>query len=704
MESVSCEADWLTIAEAAELEGISERAIRKRIKTKKVVAKMAKSQNGGGIVGRQWLIDPSTLSAPAKAKWLKKQQSEKRIYAFQEKSAKSGTDEANKPPARDEKPKRAGSTLDERGEALNPAAYRDAVGEKAYSEEMEKARERQRVVEQAFEIKKSKNNVTDRIEALARANGMTGSTLRRLMKKSEEGGVCGLLRKRPTVTQGKRFTSISREVEVIFRKFYQAPGEPMAAAAYRKTKEMCQALDVEIPSRSTIYRFAEHLEDTEPDVCCYTRRGEKAWFEKYAPHAARANPDRVMQVVMGDHHEFDFFINHNGKPVRPWITGFLDVRSRCLVGYTISVQPNGQTINLALAHMMSPKKRKVVLENGAVAEEVLELGGIPEIIYVDRGEDFKAAFKRARNKPDFEFSQESLDLLNHLRIHVTHALPYRPNSKAHIERVFGTFAMQFSRERPGYCGPNKDKRPEGFDERKLLAQDKLDTLETCAEAFWEYLCRQYHATVHSSLGVTPLEKFMAGPKLREGWPDQRTLDMLRTLQEEVHVYKHGIAKFGTRIEPRYYWHEDLKPYVNRNVIIRYDPAHIGELHVFTKEDGYICTAINKELYNWDASQEDYRKINKDRTERKRAIVESMKRNAQTFEEIVSLRKAAGESVICGPTGRGPGLVAAITGLDHTARKAAMGKAGLKKGAVQENRPAVKKRDPIDEYILQKGSL
>ncbi|TEB10654.1 Mu transposase C-terminal domain-containing protein [Pelotomaculum propionicicum] len=690
--------DWLTVAQAAEAEGIAERTMREKIKAKEVKAKKVKSQNGGGAAGSQWLIDPSTLSAPARARLLKKQQAALLKEAFKEQAAAVQASA----PAEAEKAKRTGTALEGEEDVLNPAAYRDAVGAEVYEEELAKARSKHDLVNQAIQIQMSKHNVTQRLKALAEANGMSDKTLYRMIAKSKKGGAFGQLRKRPTVTRGKEFTSLSPEVKVIFREFYLKLGEPTVASCYRKTEKECARLGLAAPSRQTIYRYAEYMEKTEPDLCCYARRGEKAWFEKYAPHAVREEPEMAMQVVMGDHHQFDLFIEHDGKPVRPWVTGWLDVMSRCLVGYTISLQPNSQTINLALVNMMTPKKVTVTREDGSVAEETIELGGIPGLLYIDNGEDYKSALKKRQQRPEFKLSQEATDICEKLGVDTTFALPYRPSSKAHIERFFGTVAKQFSREQPGWCGANPDERPAGFNEHKLMAKGLLHTMTTLAQSFAEYV-HQYHNTFHSGIGMAPLEKFFAGPKLREGWPDQRTLDILRTTKEVVHVYHQGIKKFGTKAKPRYWWHDKLRPLVGRDVIIRYDPAQIGELHVFTLEDGYVCTVTDENLMSWNATRDDYRKLAKQQSMARKAIKEKLQKNSLTLEEIAAKRRAAGESIISAPTGAAEGMMPAITGLDQAARQVAKFREKAAKSNVTEMRPAPKKHDPIDEYILRKGA-
>ena len=86
----------------------------------------------------------------------------------------------------------------------------------------------------------------------------------------------------------------------------------------------------------------------------------------------------------GDHHIFDVFVKvHDSKggwkALRPWITAWMDVRSRSLMGWVISFKPNSQTIAMALAHGISDKNDPNFPQHG-----------LPNSTYVDNGKDYRA--------------------------------------------------------------------------------------------------------------------------------------------------------------------------------------------------------------------------------------------------------------------------------------------------------------------------
>ena len=679
----------VTVATAAELEEVSQRRIRELISQGRIVAQKSKC-NTGAPGGRQWMVDPHSLSTSARVRW------QRRMAAAEE----FQTEEESSPPALPVPvipgaKKREGAQM--KGDAVNPAAYIDVAGTEAFEKEMSKAKYKYDVVTEAKAVIDSKQNVTERIKALAAREGVNAATIYRWIKESE-AGIYGLLRKRPTVVAGKSFRAINPDMETIIRKFYQAPGEPKAAAVYRKVVKFCHVAGMDSPSRATVFRFIQYLEDTEPDVCCYTRKGQEAWLEKYAPHGTRAEPERVMQIVMGDHHKFDVFIEYGGVPVRPWVTMWFDVKSRCPVGWTVSTQANGETIALAMAHMMTPKKRTRISADGEVIEETLEMGGIPETVYIDNGEDYKSRLKKGLASKDFAMSPESLDLCTHLGVKTVFATPYWPQAKAHIERWFGTVARQFSPEMPGWCGAEPNERPAGFDEQKLCKQGKLLGLVEFAERFEQWILNEYIENEHGTIKQAPLVAHLQGPKARPGWPDPRTLDILRCVKEKAKVYKEGIRRFN-----RLYWHNALDALAGQDVIIRYDPSRIGEIHIFTVKGGFVCTATNAELMQYGACHDDVKKVMKRRSQRKKEIRERMRQNEEQFDSLKTVteeRKAAGTRMVPGTAASTEGLLPAITPLDQAGRQVAKEKAKRQKiAAVKETCEPKRELDPIEAMIL-----
>jgi putative transposase len=684
----------ITVSEAAKLEGVSERALRIKVNKGSIKASLKEKRSRGGQNGKQWLIDPASLSVPAQAKWAKRMhQAEETRMAELEKKA---SEEQLTLPLVSE---RQGTFLPDG--ALNPAAVEEVCGKEVFEKAMQEARDKLAIVEKAQAIIQSRERITERVRALAAAHGVNPATLYRWLKDAEKG-VAGLLRRRAAVVNGRRSHSITGDMAAVIRHAWCQPGAPKASAAIRKVEAFCRENGLPLPGRSSVRRFIANLDRSEKAMCDFARYGYEYWMKRHAPHGVRAEPERVMQIIEGDHHKGDNFVAYNGRPLRPWITLWFDVKSRCPVGWTISDQANGQTIALALANIMT-KKKKTLRDalTGEPIEETIGLGGMPETLYVDNGEDYKSRLKKPKkDKKSFEMDQKSMDICRHLGIKLVFATPYHPQAKAHIERFFGTFAGQFSTMQPGWCGSSPETRPAGFDEKKLCEQGKLLTLPEYAERVSAWILNEYLNIVHSSLGCTPWEAHQADPHSdKKSWPTPYTLNMLRCLKDKARVYKEGIRRFG-----RLYWHEALDKHIGTDVVVRYDPAHLGEIYVSTKRDGWICVATNAELMRWDACQEDIRKMQHRRREMKKSIRERLgldREKALSVEAAAKERRAAGERRIDAPTATdGAGQLTAITALDHIGRQAEKAKAKPAPAPPPPTAPATS-IDPIERMILAK---
>ena len=678
----------ITVKEAASLEGVSNQSIRNRIQEKIVDAKYIKSDTGGGNGGKQWLIDPRSLSPSAKQKWVK------RMAEANEKLLDAEELKEKEKPFHINEEKRKGATLED-GKTINPAALQEIYGEEVFSREMKTAEDKYKITQKAREIMSSRLNVTERIDRLAAECGVNRATLYRWVEKAE-AGTPGLLRKRKTLTEGKSFRAITPEMETIIRYAYQSYGAPKAAAAVRKVEKYCKENDITPPSKTSIYRFIDNLKKTEPAACCLARYGQTEYMKKFAPHGQRMEPERVMQIVMGDHHELDLFVSYGNQPIRPWITMWFDVKSRCPVGWTISTQANGETIAMALAHMMSPKRLSTIDHGtGEITEQTIELGGLCETLYIDNGKDYKSRLKKKEVK--FEMNQKSLDICQHLGVKVVFATPYHAQAKAHVERFFGTVAGIFSTEQPGWCSNKPENRPAGFDEHKLCEKGQLLDIYQLAERFNDWVFDFYLERKHSTIDTKPIELHFDGSKLKKGWPQQSTLNMLLCIKEKARVYKEGIRRFG-----KLYWHEVLDEYIGQDVIIRFDPAHIGEIHVSNAKNGFVCTATNAQLMRWDSCADDIKKLKSRRKRVKKDITERLQRNDDEYfslEEISKQRQSNGARVLTGDIASTDGLMKAITPLDNTGRKIEKER---KKSHLELVEPKNKKDDPIDKMILDTG--
>lgn len=697
---------WLMTVEAAELEGISYRAAAKKASSGKWKTRIDDTPARGGNGGKRYLVALSSLSTLAQKRWHEKRKEEllngAEVACTQEATAvkitKPSTNKAE----------------------TNLAEIKALVGQKRFDEMMQEADQKVRAVQEYLEIE-DKQGRTELAKEIADRYGISDKTLYRWVKLYKDGGTAALMRKLPRLGVGTERRAVPEELEQLIIAEYLQLNRPKVAHVHRKAVKFCEMNGIKAPSRATVYRVIDELEKTQPDLVCLGRYGEEEYVKRYAEKLVREEPQFINQVWEGDHHRMDVFINYQGRAVRPWLTAWMDVCSRTIVGWTISIQANGRTIGLALRHGILAKQMPVWDSqiSKAMTQAISSLGwepdilrqnagivspisGLPALLYIDNGEDYKSKVKKGLKCEGFTYSREVRSTCEILDIKTQFALPYSPWAKAHLERWFGTMTDQFSRYLPGYCGKDNKARPFGLDEQAMADRGELLDIEELAVLFETYV-DIYHNTIHSTLGMTPLQKYTHTPKVREGIPDERTLDICLMDVEKAKVYSSGIQRFGTGSRRRYYTHPELDKYVGRTVVIRYDPNRIGELLVFNPSNGqYICTATNRELLAWDATQDDISKHMRKRATRKKEVKENLRNiKEHTLEASIAKRQAGGPVMVTGTT-RKPEGVRYITGLEGAAKKAGTDKRPKPAGAAAAKK-AADKPNRFEEYILAAGN-
>ena len=328
----------------------------------------------------------------------------------------------------------------------------------------------------------------------------------------------------------------------------------------------------------------------------YMRNGRKAWEAAHMLKATRKKPEAVNEVWFGDHAQFDVFVlDREGHVVRPWLTAWYDAGSGYLVGWAISTNPNSRTITQAFIR-------------AAAAKTGSPVRGVPKMVYVDNGRDYRCEALEGGTIRTQELGQidrdiGSIPLYEALQVQVTHAKAYHGWVKP-IERWFRTLWEVYCRDLPGYCGGSPQARPENFDRtlQKLALSGKLLTMDELAYRFLNQILPEYHSREHSGYGGrTPTEMYNLLPRARDYVPAWSTLALAMEEMAERTVSTQGI-----RFESQLYWSSRLMHMAGERVIIRYDRDNLDRLAVCTLKGQYICMVEPKELMRM--VDEDPRKV------------------------------------------------------------------------------------------------
>jgi putative transposase len=434
-------------------------------------------------------------------------------------------------------------------------------------------------------------------------------SLQRWVRHWKEEGLVGLIDTRG----GGKFENelISPEAFELFKSMYLTQEQRSVKQCHSMVQffKKDQGLDWRIPPIRTMYRL---VDDRIPmPVQVLMREGLQVYEAKCAPFVL-IDPDSIEpgQVWMGDHSQFNCWVRYQNRWIRPWLTAWIDMRSRMLVGWWIAPNPNQTTILLAF-------KR-------AAAEY-----GPPESVKIDNGKDYSSELwtgtHLTRNKAlarGYIDKQWVTGLYAMMNVAVSFAIPYNPKGKAIMERWFDTKDRQFTKTIQTYCGKDTARKPE--DLRELLTSEegicKSYSLEDFAVQFARYI-EAYNNSAHTGEGMngdSPAQVFNTR-RSRRVLADG-VLDLLmRVWSPELTVGKNGVKFKGL-----WYGQYDINllAHQGRKVRVAYDPDDMRQVYVYdaiTKRLIVIAEQARLISYGNRVDEEHLREAMSKRAKAKKAI-------------------------------------------------------------------------------------
>ncbi|QDL55918.1 transposase [Rhodoferax aquaticus] len=280
----------------------------------------------------------------------------------------------------------------------------------------------------------------------------------------------------------------------------------------------------------------------------------------------RRSLDEVLvgEIYAGDGHTADCYVAHpnTGKPYRPELTVFIDIKSSYITGWWLSESESTVSTMFALSHAMRM------------------FNHVPAWVYVDRGPGYRARL----------LSDESTGFYARFDIGVIGALPGNPHGKGWIERFFRTVRDKHDKFYAGgnvYCGD--DMAPEV--NRRLSAdlamgRRELPSLKSYVDSFTQWL-EHYHNQPQDKLdGRTPNQVWN---ELRPV-PVELSMDAIARPREECTVSRQTV-----RLHNRFYYAEALALFDAQKLDVEYDLHHDNRVWCFDKKGRFIVEAklVNK---------------------------------------------------------------------------------------------------------------
>ncbi len=268
-----------------------------------------------------------------------------------------------------------------------------------------------------------------------------------------------------------RFPSLSAEaVQALTTQYREHPGWT-AQLHHDNLRVTLAAAGAKCPSYPSVRRYLKARGLLRRRTPKRTTDGAIAARDRLEQREVRSyEVAHVLQLMHLDfHHGSRQVLTRRGAYVKPLLVGFIDDRSR----YLCHAQWYTNEGTEELVHGLCQALQKV---------------GLPRSLMTDRGAAMIAG----------EFTAG----LHRLAILHLPTLPYSPHVNGKQENLWG--------------------RVEGRLLAMLEGEAQL-TLEQLNVATQAWITREYHRTVHSELGATPLERYLAGPNVGRECPASEAL-------------------------------------------------------------------------------------------------------------------------------------------------------------------------------------
>jgi len=359
--------------------------------------------------------------------------------------------------------------------------------------------------------------------------------------------------------------TLAKEEEIVFKSLLLAPNKINIGKATTLTKDILAKRGYKSTTSSRSFRrYANQFMRKNYDKWILAREGEKALRDKVMPYISRdISKLEVGDVLVADGHRLAIeCINpFTGRPCRPTLIGYLDWKSTALVGYEIMLEENTQAITSALRNA------------------IINLGKTPKICYQDNGKAFRAKFFTG------DLQECGINgLFDKLKIIPVFAQPYNARAKV-IERFFRELQDTFERLLPSFVGANINDKP-AYKKRneefhKENHNEFIPTIEQLNKMFEAYI------DFHRKQDCPNVEDKSIGEVFDNGKGSGVNIEELDELM--MHEETRTVHRDGIRFLNANYYSEDLYGIYDR-VLIKYSLSDITQIKVYTTNNEFICYA------------------------------------------------------------------------------------------------------------------
>lgn len=430
-------------------------------------------------------------------------------------------------------------------------------------------------------VEKGRQRRTKRdVEKVAEQLGKHPATIYRWLVDYEATGLVSSLLRKARSDKGKRKldAAVEQIVNECIHDFYLTDQQRTPAKTAYEVRKRCIAKGLKPPDESTVRTRILAIDE---EYRVRRRQGYKAADERFSPIIGKfpdANyPLAVMQV---DHTPMDVIVvdDIHRKPIgRPYLTSGVDVFSKILLGFHISLDPPG-ALSTGLCIAQAILGKDALLHSLGIEDLSWPCWGLMRMIHTDNAKEFRGTML-GRAAKEYGIIPERRP-------------KGRPKYGGGIERAFRTYMEEVHNELPGTTFSNPKLRREYDSEGRAVMT--LSALETW---FTMFILGVYHQRPHAGNdGIPPIVQWERGVLGEPGfdglargiparYPDEQRLrlDFLPFVERTVQEY--GIAFEGVN-----YWSDALRRFVHakdptslklkRQFICRYDPRDLSRIWMY----------------------------------------------------------------------------------------------------------------------------
>jgi len=419
----------------------------------------------------------------------------------------------------------------------------------------------------------------EEIESSAKCMRVNPSTIYRWAanyRKYHRVSALAPTRSRSSRGQSRLDDEVEEVVQQVIEEKYLSNQRLTATATAEEVRFRCKKLELQPPHPNTIRNRIRDLSERKKLA---QRHSRKLAREKYEPILGAFNDAKhPLSIIQIDHTPVDLILvdDTDRQPIgRPWITVAIDVFSRTIAGFYISLDPpSSHSVGMCLTHAILPKD--VWLDKKKINAQ-WPIWGIPQIVHADNAKEFRGKVLQKACK------EYGIDL---------HWRPVgRSHFGGHIERLLGTFSKRIH-TLPGTTFSNvKEKGDYPSTKESALTLEEFENWLTI------FITKHYHVDLHSVIKTTPLAKYESailgnGDSLGVGLPEIIT-NPERLKIDFLPFEERTVQKYGILLDHIVYYHDVLRPWIQalegsskhkkRKFLIRRDPRDISIIYFYDPE-------------------------------------------------------------------------------------------------------------------------